>query len=703
MAIGAVTHYAYRALVAAGGVAVVLAIVLAFVREHPLGPTAAHAWVWGAVVPTYVVGVFALAVRPNHLVARWLGAMGSLLALQTAGNNSLGLIHDLPDGVWAASSLGLHLVTMATVASIASLLTVFPDDRYQHRYQRHLVWTVWSLAFVLPLLLALSHRVLLFTPLVWPRPEVENPLYLPALEPLSDVAATAFHWRVAPWLVGAVAMAVRYRLASRTDRLRFKWPLGAALLLTVFVVTFRALEQADLMPQELRSEILLGGWVPGIALFSGSLFVALVRHRVIGVDLWLRRSILFGGASTLIALAYLGLAGLLGLAAGHEISLGVGVFVTLTAVVAFHPARHRLEAWARQWVFGRKVVGTEVLRRVGDTLEDAHDIAQLGSNLVQTVVEGLDLEWARMTLSADAPRGQRPIATLGVGEDEPAVADLVVPMTDHDETVGFLECGPKRHGELSKADEALLTSLARQAALAVRNVRLTAELEQRLAELSEQAEELAASRTRILQAQTEERRRIERNIHDGVQQEIIASIAKLRLARNQLSRGPEQAATTLADLQDDLHNMLENLRELSRGIHPPVLTHRGLADAVRTKAGLLPIDVEVDVAPDVRSARFPEAVEEAAYYVVAEGLTNVVKHAQTKRASVKLRMDNGLLTLEVADRGQGYDTTDLPGSGIVGLRDRLSSFGGELRVDSRRGKGTTLRATLPTKEASPHA
>jgi signal transduction histidine kinase len=497
-------------------------------------------------------------------------------------------------------------------------------------------------------------------------------------------------------------MVVRYRHASLAARRHIRWPLTAAAALTAWDATFHSLDQLDKVPSWWGVPLQFFGLIPGLILLSTSILVAVARHRLLGIDLWVRRTILFGGASALIALAYLGLAGLLGLAAGQRVSLGVGVLVTLAALVAFYPARARLDTWARRWVFGRSIAGTEVLRRVGDTLEDAHDASQLGTNLVRTVVDSLDLEWARMSMSANADGPSHPVAAFGVGQDESVVPDLIVPLTDGDETVGFLECGPKRDGELTEADEALLATVGRQAAMAVRSVRLAAELASRLDELGRQADELAASRSRLVQAQMDERHRIERNIHDGVQQEIIASIAKIRLARNQLARDPARAEATLAALQDDTRRTLENLRELSRGIHPPVLTHHGLVEALRTQASLLPIDIHVDVAPEMRDARFPDTVEETAYYVASEGMTNVLKHAGTERATVRLGMHDGQLIVEVIDQGRGCDPATPPGTGLVGLRDRLGSLGGELRIDSRPGDGTTLRAALPTRKAGRH-
>lgn len=682
----------YRSLLLTGGVCVVASVVLAFALPHELGSTVAHTWVWGVVVPTYLVGAFAVALRPGHLSARWLGAAGSLMAIETVARRLMPLVDNVAAGWWVVGSIITQVAVLATTASVASVLVVFPDHEYRYSYQRRVVGAIWLAAAAVPVMLLFGGQSLFFAP-SWFRPEVTNPLFVSALSPVAAVAETVFDWRVALWAAGAAAMVVRYRRATTQGRQQFMWPLGAALLLTIFDIVYRSLHQAEVVPQLL----VFAGWVPGFSLLSASILIALLRHRLIGAELWLRRSILFGGASAVIALAYLGLAGLLGVAAGQRASLGIGVLVTLAAVVAFQPIRRRLDAWARGWVFGRPVAGSEVLRRMGDTLEGAHDIDQLASTLVGTIVDGLELQWARLSVAGKGDAPSLPIASVGIDDEEPGAPDLVVPLIHFGETVGFLECGPKREGDLSRADEDLVATVARQAALAVRNVRLTAELASRLDELSRQAEELAASRTRILHAQMEERRRIERNIHDGAQQEIIALIARIRLARNQLARDPQLAETTLAGSQREARRTLENLRELSQGIHPPILAHRGLAQALKTQAGLLPIDIEVDVAPEVAKTRFPDEVEEAAYYVISEGLANVLKHAATEEATVRLATSDGSLTVQVIDHGRGCDTDQGPGSGILGLRDRLGSIGGELRLQSQAGDGTTLSAVLPSR------
>ena len=683
-------RYGYWVLVAVGGIGLVVASVLAFTVPHPLGAVAPFAWVAGVVLPAYLVGVFALSVRPDQLAARWLAVHGSLVALQAAGTRALPMFAGAADGWLLAAATLQQFVTLATSAALASVLIVFPDTRYRHRYQRTTLYVLWSLALVVPLVLMLSSPDAHFTLVASPGRQVSNPLFIAALAPLAPVVQTLFRWRTTMTLVGVTIMLLRYRTADSEARGTFRWPLLAAALFALFALTFRLLEQVDQMPTGLRVILLFGGWVPGVALLTASVLVAMLRHRLIGANLWLRRLILHGGVSALIVLAQIGIAAGLGMLAGR-VSVTAAVATTLAGVVTLQPLRRHLEERARAWVFGDSVRSSELLRRVGRTLEDAYDIDQLAVNLVETIVDGLHLEWARIVLRDE----EGPAAAAGIGLHDAAEADLVVDLTHGHEVVGVVECGPKIDGEMSQADEELLTQVARQGALAMRNARLAAELEHRLDELARQAKELAASRGRIVQAQMAERRRIERNIHDGVQQEIVATIAKLRLSRNQLSRDPEEAAATLAELQEDVRRTMENLRELSRGIHPLVLSHRGLVAALDAQARNMPIDVCIDAAPDVRSTRYAEDVEAAAYFVVSEGLTNVLKHAGTQEATVGLRAVNGHLIAEVVDHGCGCAGESATGSGIVGLRDRVESIGGRLQLDSRPNAGTTLRATLP--------
>jgi len=212
-----------------------------------------------------------------------------------------------------------------------------------------------------------------------------------------------------------------------------------------------------------------------------------------------------------------------------------------------------------------------------------------------------------------------------------------------------------------------------------------------LAVASAQArDDLRSSRARIVRAGDDQRRKLERNLHDGAQQRLVSLALQLRLAKAQLKTNPEGAATSLQAATDELDLALEELRELARGLHPGALTQHGLPNAVAVLGGRLPIDVQIDAPED----RFPDNVEATAYYIISEALTNVVKHARANCANVKIRRDGDILRLQVTDDGRG-GADPAAGSGILGLRDRAEASGGTLFVVSPPSKGTTVTAQLP--------
>ncbi len=208
---------------------------------------------------------------------------------------------------------------------------------------------------------------------------------------------------------------------------------------------------------------------------------------------------------------------------------------------------------------------------------------------------------------------------------------------------------------------------------------------------AEAREQLTASRARIVQAGDAERRRLERNLHDGAQQRFISLALGLRLAGTRLPDDPEAARELLAQASDELALGLEELRELARGIHPAILTDRGLTPAIEALAARATLPVEVNGLP---AERLPESTEAAAFYVVSESLANVAKYASASRARVELACDDGLLVVEVSDDGVGGADPGR-GSGLRGLTDRVEALGGRLHVSSEPGLGTTVRAELP--------
>jgi signal transduction histidine kinase len=240
------------------------------------------------------------------------------------------------------------------------------------------------------------------------------------------------------------------------------------------------------------------------------------------------------------------------------------------------------------------------------------------------------------------------------------------------------------HDPSLRAEPEVLGSVAAAAGLAMQNERLHAALGARL-------EDLRRSRARIVEAGLAERRRLERNLHDGAQQRLVALSLALRMAERQIPRDPERAQAMVAEAQKELTQALEELRELARGIHPAVLSDRGLGAAVEALAVRSPLPVRVVEVPE---ERLPEAVEAAAYFTISEALTNVAKYAGASAATVAVRRTNGHAEVEVADDGVGGADPDR-GSGLRGLADRLGALDGRLSLDSPPGSGTTLRAEIP--------
>jgi signal transduction histidine kinase len=255
-----------------------------------------------------------------------------------------------------------------------------------------------------------------------------------------------------------------------------------------------------------------------------------------------------------------------------------------------------------------------------------------------------------------------------------------------------LACGPRRSDALAAADFELLELLAREAALRLRNLRLESQLRDRLALIESQAEELRRSRQRLVAAQDEERRRIERDLHDGVQQQLVSLAVRLQRLARETGDG---SGRLLADLAAEAEQAVFALQELGRGIFPSVLADQGLTAALRTQAARMPLAVRVEAEDAVAAARLDPELEAALYFVALEALTNVQKHAPGAAVDVWLRALEGRVSLEVVDDGPGFDGAPRTGgSGIQNMSDRIAAAGGTFTLESRPGGGTRVAAAV---------
>ncbi len=269
--------------------------------------------------------------------------------------------------------------------------------------------------------------------------------------------------------------------------------------------------------------------------------------------------------------------------------------------------------------------------------------------------------------------------------------DWTATVVHQGEEVGDIAVVKPEGQTISEDDERLLTDLASQAALALRNLRLAGELEERL-------EELRASRERIVTAQDQERRRVERDIHDGAQQQLVALAINLGLAKALVNEDPGEAERLLEKLKADAREALETLRDLARGLFPPLLVDRGVAAALRSHVEKLGLDAEVH-ADSVAVTRFDNKVEAAVYFCCREAIQNASKHAPGAHVRVMLVVQDGWLGFSVADSGPGFDMVAVTGgSGLRNLSDRLEAVGGHLEWRSSPGQGTTIAGQVPAME-----
>ncbi len=407
----------------------------------------------------------------------------------------------------------------------------------------------------------------------------------------------------------------------------------------------------------------------GLVIVLLALLLALLVRRWRGAPTAGRRPlapVFFSGGLVLTLYAVWAAAGILGLSAGLQENLERARVVALATV----PFAFMLG------LLGGKVKSAAAVGELVTTL--GHETSRRG-RLYEALVEAL----RDPSLELVFPVGERgewvdgdglPAALPDAGSDR-----VVTPIERDGRTIAAII------HDAALADQRELVAAAGGAlALALENERLDAELRANL-------QELRASRARLVESGDAARRRIERDLHDGAQQQLVAILLGLRLARARVERDPGQAAEMLDAALTELETAIGELRELARGIHPAILSDRGLGPALHALAGRLSLPVEVSAELDERP---PPGIEAAAYFVAAEALTNVARYAQADHARIEVTRDDGELVLEVSDDGVG-GADPANGSGLRGLSDRVAALDGRLEVDSPPAEGTTVRATFP--------
>ncbi|HEV3232135.1 MAG TPA: GAF domain-containing sensor histidine kinase [Candidatus Dormibacteraeota bacterium] len=430
--------------------------------------------------------------------------------------------------------------------------------------------------------------------------------------------------------------------------------------------------------------------------------VAVLKYRLYDLDLVVSRSLAYAALAAFISAVYVaivvGLGSLVG--SGARPNLVLSIVATAIVAVGFQPAQERLQRIANRLVYGRRATPYEVLSEFSGRVAETYAAEEVLPRMARVLQEGTGAEhatvWRRsgawLAPAATSPEsvvGYEPLAVSDGALPEIAGAARSVPVRYGDELLGALTV-TKRAGEsLAPIEEKLLGDLAHQAGLVLRNVGLTADLTARL-------DDLRASRQRLVAARDQERRRLERDLHDGAQQHLVALKVKLSLAEALARKDPESARATLQQLKADADEALETLRDLARGIYPPLLADKGLEAALQAQARKATVPVTVEAAG---IGRFSQEVEAAVYFSCLEALQNVQKYAGASHAGIRLMAVDGWLSFEVRDDGRGFDPDSAGGgTGLTNIADRLDALGGALTLDSAPGRGTRVAGRLPVPD-----
>jgi signal transduction histidine kinase len=562
-----------------------------------------------------------------------------------------------PSVAWAVW-LGAILGELGFLFALAILL--FPDGRLPSPRWRVVAWLIVAGEALVVLMAATSSAALraqAAAVLVSPVRLIPDSL----ADPVINVLQTAF---VPLTLAAAAGLVVRYRRATPDVRHQIKWVAYASLLTGV------ALLVAGLVFGNPLGALLAVG--PLIPVAAG---IAIFKYRLYDIDVVISKTIVYGSLAAFITLVYVVIVAGIGslgpgfLSAGSRPDLGLSIVATAVVAVAFQPVRERAQRLANRLVFGKRATPYEALSEFAGRMGGTYAADDVLPRMAQILGPA-----QRLTL----PGGEPP-ALAGAGR--------VALVPYQGETLGALSVS-KRPGEtLTPVEGKLMSDLAAQAGLVLHNIGLTEQLRARLVELQ-------ASRLRIVTAADDQRRRIERDIHDGAQRQLLSIESTLALAESLAGQDTERERVLVARLKAETSGTLQTLRELARGIYPPLLADQGLAAAVGAQASKVegPVEVSTDGV-----GRYPVELETAVYFCCVEALQNAARHAPGSAVRVSLAEDDGQVVFSVTDDGAGFDPATAPaGSGLRNMSDRLAALGGSCRVDSSPGRGTTVAGRIGT-------
>jgi signal transduction histidine kinase len=516
---------------------------------------------------------------------------------------------------------------------------------------------------------------------------IENPIAVASLAPvLEAIRVGVLLAFVAVAVLSVVSVVVRFRRAVAPERQQLRWLVVVGVLSAVLLVGAIAFGALGLDPiGDPLGVALILMLTTGFPISAG---IALLKHRLYGIEVVANRAIVYGSLAATISVIYAVIVAGVGAAvgSGDRPNVFAAVAATAVAAVAFQPIRRRAQILADRLIYGDRASPYELVATFTERL-DAASLNEVLPRMTALVAQGTGAERVRIWLRDGAD--MRAVAAWPVDEvlpppmrhqngELPSLDDPAFAVRHGGDLLGAITVSMPPQEPMSPATERLLVDLSAQAGLVLRNVALV--------------EELQRSRQRLVTSQDETRRRLERDLHDGAQQRLVTLSISLRMAREHAGASGDVELTTKLDTAgQELAQSLAELRELARGIHPAILTQNGLGGALRSLAERSAVPVELRSAPE---GRFSPEVEATAYFIVSEALANVAKHAEASRAWVAVDDGGDRLAIEVRDDGVGGASMS-GGSGLRGLADRVEAVGGRIDVRTEPGAGSVVLAEIP--------
>jgi signal transduction histidine kinase len=668
--------------------AVIAAIVLGLNR-----PASTPALSAGDVVFTIAISAVpaaaavVLAQRPGRVVGWGLAAAGGfyglgLLAWELGGQGNMRLGSHEPAIEVALAWLGSWAIIAAPLPVFVALLH-FPDGRPA---SRRAAWLTPAVGFVGALVIA--GRALKPGPLNGTGPP--NPVgWVSGARILADLQAISLPllFLIALAVVGTLVL--RFVRSDLTVRAQLKWLLLGASALPLGIAVGAALGSGAVSgsPRDLAASVVFSIGIVAVPL---AIAIAMVRHRLYDVDLLISRGLVYLALAIGVTGVYTALVAGVGYLVGSRApNLLLAILATALIAIAFQPARLRLQDLANRIVYGKRTSPAQALsdfvRRVGQTFDPETLLRQIAVAVGEGVAADQVEVWMSDQHQVMVPVAAWPGAHLLNSLPPPGDWHLER-IEDAGELLGAIVIRPRAGEKLSSTEAALVKDLALHAGLAVRNYRLSSELIQRI-------EDLRAASQRLVTAQDVERRRIERNLHDGAQQHLIALRLNLQLAIARLAES-DPTRIELVQLLDQADTALSALRELAQGIHPTILTDRGLVVALgsSTRSAPVPVTVHAD-----GIGRYEAEVEATVYFCCIEALQNVYKHSDARSAHVTIEGQGTKLRFQVTDDGRGIPAgASTRGAGLRNMSDRIKALGGEIDLVSNVECGATVMGWLPT-------